>query len=86
MAVEAVVCDWKGQWLTLGGHLEIVETSVTDTMTSPDELEVELPLDMAGSELPLVEIEAEVFPEEIGVELTRAVVALELNMPIEDVA
>ena len=80
-----MVCDWKGQWLILGGHLEIVETSVTNTITSPDELGVELPLDMAGSELPLVEIEAEVFPDEIGVELTRAVVALELNMPIEDV-
>ena len=26
VAIEAVVCDWKGQWLTLGGHLEIVET------------------------------------------------------------
>ena len=67
VAIETLVCDWKGQWLTLGGHLDIVETSVTDTTTSPDKV---------GVKLPLVEI---VFTEEVRVEPTTIVVAVELE-------
>ena len=70
VAVEAGVCDWKGQWLTLGGHLEIVETSVTDTTASPDD---------AGVELPPAEIDVEMFIEEVGVEPTTIVVAFEFE-------
>ena len=66
VAIEALVCDWKGQWLTLGGHLDIVETSVTDT-TLPDNV---------GVELPLVEI---VFTEKVRVEPTMIVVAVEFE-------
>ena len=73
VAVEAVVCDWKGQWLTLGGHLEIVETSVTDTTTSPDDV---------GVELPLVEIDVEMFTDEVAVEPETVVVAVELEAGI----
>ena len=67
VAIDALVCDWKGQWLTLGGHLDIVETSVTDMTMSPDNV---------GVELPLVEI---VFTEEVRVEPTMIVVAVEFE-------
>lgn len=77
-AVEAVVLDWKGQLLTLGGHLEIVETSVTETTTPPDEIGVELPVETAGRELPLVKVEAEVFPEEVGTTTPPDEVGVEL--------
>lgn len=77
-AVEAVVRDWKGQLLTLGGHLEIVETSVTETTTPPDEIGVELPVDTAGRELPLVKIDAEVFPEEVVITTPFDEVGVEL--------
>ena len=70
VAAEAGVCDWKGQWLTLGGHLEIVETSVTDTTASPDDVAVEL--------RPAV-INVAIFTEEVGVEPTTSVVAFELE-------
>ena len=60
-ALEIVACDRKGQWLTSEGHLETVETSVTDTTTSTDEVGATLPLDAADSELPLVEVDVEEF-------------------------
>lgn len=78
-----VVCDWKGQWLTLGGHFETVETSVTDTMTSLDGDEAELPLDTAGDELPLVEIGAEVCNEGFVVGLLIGIEELELRTPTD---
>lgn len=49
----------------MGGHLEIVETSVTET-TPPEEIGVELPVDTADRELLLGKVDAEVFPEEVG--------------------
>ena len=70
MAVEAGVCDWKGQWLTLGGHLEIVELSVTETTTSPNDV---------GVELPLIKIDVAMFTEEAGAGPTTMVVALKLE-------
>ena len=54
------------------------------TTTPPNEVGVELPLDMAGKELPPVETDAEVFPEEVGIELTTAVAELELETPTDD--
>ena len=47
---------------------------------------MELPLDMACWELPLVEIDAEVLPAEVGTELTTAVAELELEVPTDDTA
>ena len=77
VAVEAGVSDWKGQWLTLGGHLEIVETSVTDTTASPDDV---------GVELPPAEIDIEMFIEEDVVEPPRIVVAFELDVGALEIA
>ena len=73
VAVDAMVCDWKGQGLTLGGHLEMVETSVTDTTTSPDDV---------GVELPPVEIDVEMFTDEVAVEPITIVAAVELEAGI----
>ncbi len=83
-AVEAVVCNWKGQWLTLGGHLETVETAVTDTTTSPEAVRLELPLNMADIELPLAEVDGEVSAEKVGMDVTKAVEELELETLIDD--
>ena len=77
VAVEAGVCDWKGQWLTLGGHLEIVETSVTDTTASPDDV---------GVELPPAEVDVEMFTEDVGVGPTTIVVAFELEAGVLELA
>ena len=58
--------------------VEAVETSVTDGVGT------ELPLEVAGSELPLVDFDADVFPEEVGIELTTAVVEPELETRTDD--
>ena len=64
--------------------VEALDTSVTETMTSPDEVGIELPLEVAGSELPLVETDADVFPEEVEMVLTTAVGELELETRTDD--
>ena len=51
--------------------VEAVETSVTDEV---------------GTDLPLVEFDADVFPEEVGIELTTAVVEPELETRTDDAA
>ena len=68
----------------MGGQLETVETSVTETTTSPDEVGMELPIDITGRELLVFEMDADVFPEEVGMKLTTAVVDLELETLTDD--
>ena len=62
----------------------MVESSVSDTTTSPDEVGAELPLDTAGSELPLAKFDAETFPEDVEIDVLTAIKDLDVGILRED--